>query len=91
MEVEVKLYGQLRRYRPRDIPGAAHHPFKVILEAGTTTVSLAKDLGIPEGMVNATAVNGEAADPDVILQNGDKVSLFPPSAGGSYSKLKSSF
>ena len=83
MEVEVKLYGQLRRYRPRDIAGAAHHPFNHLLEAGATAVTLAKDLGIPDGLVNATAVNGEAAGPDIILQDGDKVGLFPPSAGGS--------
>ena len=85
MQVEVKLYGLLRRYRPEDAPGERHHPFAYHIPAGTTAVALAKVLGIPEGMVNATAVNGEAADPDTTLQNGDKVSLFPPSAGGQYS------
>jgi len=82
VEIEVKLYGQLRRYRPEDMPGARHHPFSFTVSEGTTAVTLATMLGIPEGMVNATAVNGEAANPDIILQANDKVSLFPPSAGG---------
>jgi molybdopterin converting factor small subunit len=33
-------------------------------------------------LVNAVAVNGEAAVDDVILQDGDEVRFFPPSAGG---------
>jgi len=82
LQIEVKLYGQLRRYRPQEMPGAKHHPFPYTIHAGTTAVTLAKSLGIPEGLVNATAVNGEAVDPETTLQAGDKVSLFPPSAGG---------
>lgn len=82
MQVEVKLYGQLRRYRPEEAPGARHHPFTYFISEGATAVTIAAALGIPDGLVNATAVNGEAAEPDTPLQEGDKVSLFPPSAGG---------
>lgn len=82
MEVEVKLYGSIRRYRPATAAGAPHHPFDVTLPDGATTTSLAELLAIPEGLVNAAAVNGEAVAPDTPLQPGDKVSLFPPAAGG---------
>ncbi|GIK57899.1 MAG: MoaD/ThiS family protein [Chloroflexi bacterium] len=82
MEIEVKLYGQLRRYRPEGATGAAHQPFAWPLTAGDTAVSLAQALGIPDGLVNAVAVNGTAVQPDTPLHPGDKVSLFPPSAGG---------
>ncbi|HRQ40160.1 MAG TPA: MoaD/ThiS family protein [Chloroflexota bacterium] len=82
MEVEVKLYGQLRRYRPEGVAGAPHQPFKWLLVGGTA-VSLAHELGIPDGLVNAVAVNGTAVDLDTPLHAADKVSLFPPSAGGN--------
>lgn len=82
IDVEVKLYGQLRRYRPEGVTGAAHQPFVWQLAAGDTAVSLAHTLGIPDGLVNAVAVNGTAVPPDAFLHPGDKISLFPPSAGG---------
>lgn len=82
MEIEVKLYGQLRRYRPEGAPGAAHQPFVWQLAGGDTAVTLAHDLGIPDGLVNAVSVNGTAVDLTASLRPGDKVSLFPPSAGG---------
>jgi molybdopterin converting factor small subunit len=83
MEVEVKLYAALRRYRPAAAPGAPHHPFTLSLADGATVATLARQLGIPEGMVNAAAVNDEAVEPSFALHDGDQVGLFPPTAGGS--------
>lgn len=84
MEVEVKLYAVLRRYRPETAGGAMHHPFVVSLPAGATIASLTELLEIPEDLVTAAALNDGAVDVDTRLQDGDKVGLFPPSAGGSY-------
>lgn len=83
MKVEVKLYGMLRANRPAAASGAPHHPFDITLLAGATAVHLAKQLGIEEGLVTAVAINGETAELDTLLREGDQVSLFPPSAGGS--------
>jgi molybdopterin converting factor small subunit len=83
MEVEVKLYAALRRYRPATAPGAPHHPFSLSLSDGDTVAALARHLGIPEGMINAAAVNNEAVEPSLALHDGDQVALFPPTAGGS--------
>jgi molybdopterin converting factor small subunit len=83
MEVEVKLYAALRRYRPAAAPGAPHHPFTLSLADGATVATLMTELGIPERMINAAAVNDEAVEPSLTLQDGDRVSLFPPTAGGS--------
>lgn len=83
MEVEVKLYGTLRQHRPQTAVGAPHHPFSLTVAPGTTITALAAKLGIPEGLVNAAAVNGQSVDADTVLQAGDSVNLFPPSAGGS--------
>lgn len=87
MNVEVKLYGSLRRFRPK-ISSAVrkgnmpHHPFGFELSEGATVLSLVSRLGIPEGMLTAAAVNGEAVDVTSRLREGDEVGLFPPTAGG---------
>jgi sulfur carrier protein ThiS len=82
VEVEVKLYGSIRHYRPPTAAGAPHHPFTMTVPGGATTTTLAELLFIPEGLVSAAAVNGEAVSHGTILKEGDKVSLFPPAAGG---------
>ena len=82
MQVEVKLYGVLRKKRPQGIGGAPHHPFTVELSVGATVVELVQQLGIPKGTLNGAAVNGTAGDLTVALKDGDKINLFPPTAGG---------
>ena len=82
IKVTVKLYGVLRKHRPAGTPGAAHHAFELDLQNGSTIAELAADLGINAGSFSAVAINGEAASEDTLLQDGDEVRLFPPSAGG---------
>ncbi|MBP6017358.1 MAG: MoaD/ThiS family protein [Candidatus Promineofilum sp.] len=82
MKVEVRLYGSLRRYRPATADGSPHQPFAFALSAGSSIDDLGRHLGLPEGLVSAAAVNGEAVENSIILREGDRVSLFPPSAGG---------
>ncbi len=83
LRVEVRLYGSLRRYRPAADAGAAHQPFMADVASGATVDLLSEALGIPEGFVSAAAVNGEAVESSAVLNDGDKISFFPPSAGGS--------
>jgi molybdopterin converting factor small subunit len=71
----------LRRYRPEN-SGALPAAFVVTQPPGATVDSLAAALGIPDGFVSAAAVNDEAVDSATPLRDGDRVSLFPPSAGG---------
>ncbi len=82
MKVEVKLYGILRANRPA-VAGAPHHPFEITLEEGATAVHIIHQLGLEEGLVTAVAINSETAELDTVLQEGDQISFFPPSAGGS--------
>jgi molybdopterin converting factor small subunit len=82
LRVEVRLYGALRRFRPADLDGAPHNPFGFALPLGGTVETLAAALGIPDGFVSAAAVNDEAVENIAPLRDGDRVSLFPPSAGG---------
>ncbi len=83
MELTVKLYGILRRYRPETAEGAPHHPFPISLPENSTLHDLIDLLQIKDGVVNATAVNGEAVNQDTRLHDGDTISLFPPAAGGA--------
>lgn len=85
MKVEVRLYGSLRRYRPSAADGPAHLPFAVALPAGSSVDDLGRQLGLPEGLVSAAAVNDEAVENSAVLRQGDRVSLFPPAAGGCLS------
>jgi molybdopterin converting factor small subunit len=79
MKVEVRLYGALRRYRPA---GAPHAPFVIELPPTATIDGLGRRLGIPDGLISAAAVNDEAVEDATPLRDGDRVALFPPSAGG---------
>lgn len=85
MKVEVRLYGSLRRYRPSTVDDPSHLSFAVALPAGSSVDDLGRQLGLPEGLVSAAAVNGEAVEDSVVLREGDRVGLFPPSAGGCLS------
>ncbi len=83
VKVEVKLYGMLRANRPAGAAGASHQPFDITLQTGATAVQAANYLGIDEGVLTAIAINGQTAELDTVLHDGDQLSLFPPSAGGS--------
>jgi molybdopterin converting factor small subunit len=81
MKVEVRLYGALRRYRPAGAP-ANQLSFLVELPPDSTIDELSRHLGIADGFVSAAAVNDEAVESSAGLHDGDRVGLFPPSAGG---------
>jgi molybdopterin converting factor small subunit len=82
MEITVKLYGMLRRNRPASAPGAPHHPFQFSISENSTIADLVRLLEMKDGVVNGSAVNGDAANMDSPLHEGDTISLFPPAAGG---------
>jgi hypothetical protein len=56
-----------------------------VAEAATAQ-DVAHMLGIADGFINATAVNGTTAPSTTTLRDNDKISLFPPSAGGTSSE-----
>lgn len=82
MQVEVKLYGRLRRYRPKSAGGALHHPFLIDVAGPTPIADLAAQLRIPDGLVTAASLNGDAVEVTAVARPDDKIGLFPPSAGG---------
>jgi len=79
VEVEVRFYASLRRYRP-GVPLDGSE--RVLLPPGSTVRELLAGLGIPAEEVHTTFVNRRVMAPEALLQAGDRVDLFPAIAGG---------
>ncbi len=80
MQVLVKLYASLRRYRPEIALGQA---FACTVPDKATVGQLALDaLRLPAEEVAITLVNGVYRSRDYPLSDGDQVALWPPIAGG---------
>lgn len=75
MPIQLKCYANLDTFQPKN--GDA---FDIL--PGETVGALEVRLGIPEGEVTLRFVNGRAVEPDAVLQDGDRVGLFPPVGGG---------
>jgi molybdopterin converting factor small subunit len=74
MELEIKLFASLRKFDPQQE--------KIELKDGTTVLDFIKQIGIPVSEVAIVLVNGRHANLEQALHDGEKISLFPPIAGG---------
>lgn len=79
MTLSVKLFATLTKYLP---PGAEKKTAILTLDDGATTDDLVARLGIPDGHVHLTLIDGKHAEKGTPLHDGAVVSLFPPIAGG---------
>ncbi len=52
------------------------------IEESTTINDLMIDLGIPHDIVKLIFINGKKQDRNYIIQDKDRVGLFPPVGGG---------
>ena len=77
MRVTVELQAYLEQYSP---DGQA--VFEYTLPDGATVQTLVRQLSVPEEMASVIVLNGRSADLDDPLQNGDRLILIPPLAGG---------
>lgn len=76
--VRVRLFADLRRFLPRGTDGPLHYT----LRAGATVTDLLAAIGLPsEGEVTA-GLNGDLAQRDTLLHDGDELVLFSPMEGG---------
>lgn len=79
MKVEVRLFSGLEEY----VPGTKFgQPLLVEITDNFSGRALLKKLDIPEKMVFTILVNGVHKNPDEILSDGDRISIFPPVGGG---------
>jgi len=77
-KVELRLFGHLREYLPtQGQPGV-----QMDVPEGFTLQDLIEKLGIPPSDPKIVLVNGVHAPKEQLLQEDDRVSIFPPIAGG---------
>jgi len=78
MLIELRVYTGLEKYL-----GISHgEKMPVAIDGATTIRDILLRYNIPAGEVTAALVNGLHKTLDYCLQDGDRVSLFPPVGGG---------
>lgn len=79
MTIELRLFGGLRRYLPK---GGEGFSCLIDMKTGSTVDDLLNKVSIPRETLKVILVNALHADNGQVLKEGDKVSVFPPVAGG---------
>lgn len=80
MNIEVRLFAQLRKYLPR---GSSQGSARIDMPDGATIADALAELGIPASAANMTLVDGShEANVRQRLKDGCTLSVFPPMAGG---------
>jgi len=77
MQIELRIFGNLREY----VKGS-ENPLSITVHKDATIVDLLKVAGIPLEEANVIFVNARQAHAHSLLQEGDRVGIFPPSGGG---------
>ena len=78
VSVRVSLFADLRRFLPLGHDG----PLTFTLPAGATVADLLAAIGIPAESEVTPGLNGELAQRDTALHDGDDLVLFSPMEGG---------
>ncbi len=78
MQVTFCAFGDLRRYTPGRV-----ERMSVEIDAETTVRQLLDSVGVPWEEVGLVVVNGQLADEQTTLGEGDKVEVFSPIGGGA--------
>ncbi len=76
--VRLTLFADLRRYLQRGQEG----PLRLSLASGATVADLLTAAGIPAEDEITAGRNGELAQRETVLQDGDDLVLFSPMEGG---------
>ena len=80
MRIELRLYASLARFMPDEKGGSGANTLEV--DEGTTISDLLEALKVPPNAVKLIFLNGIHAQGDQVLNDGDRVGIFPPVAGG---------
>jgi len=80
MKIELSLFASLGQYAPEKTGGHSSRLLEVA--EGTTITGLIKGLKLPVDKVKMIFLNGLHATGDEVLNDGDRVGVFPPVAGG---------
>lgn len=77
MKVRVELQAYLEQYSPD-----GETVFDCELPEGSSVKDLVRKLGVPEELASVVIVSDANVDLSHVLQDGDRVTLIPPLAGG---------
>lgn len=78
MQVEVRLYATLRRF----VPSASDGVVAFETPEGSTVSDVIANLSVDPGEVHILMVNGRSSPLHKVLQEGDRLGLFPALGGG---------
>ena len=84
MRIEVRLFANLAAFLP---PHGRDGVAEFEIPDGSTVADVTRQLGIPPDLARVVLVNGRDAGSEAPLAPRDVVTLFPPLAGGSPSRL----
>lgn len=76
MRIDVKLYGELKKYAP-----GGQTQFRLTLQPGATLEAFLKQFFIPDGR-HVALINGRRATQATRFKDGDTLVLIPPISGG---------
>ena len=79
VRVEVRVFATLRRYLGEE---DLQEVLPIQLAPGSTVADLIARLDIPAHEVKVVFINHRAVPPDRVLEEGDRVGIFPLVAGG---------
>jgi molybdopterin synthase sulfur carrier subunit len=79
MKINLNLYASLTEYLPDKARG---NPNVLELPAGTTIKQLIEQLHIPPDTPRIIFLNGVHSPLEALLNDGDRLGMFPPLAGG---------
>jgi len=77
MKLRVELQAYLQQYSPNDTD-----VFDYEMPDGSTTGDLIHKLGVPEDLASVIIVSDTNANASHRLNDGDRITLVPPLAGG---------
>jgi sulfur carrier protein ThiS len=83
VRVEVHLHADLERYAP----GGRRGVISLVLPIGAQVADVLREVALPGDRRILIGLNGAAAQPEQVLDDGARIDLVPPIAGGSFSSV----
>jgi len=80
MKIEIKLLTQMKKYLPD--PDVAGNTRSLEIREKATVREMFLELGIPVDMPKVILRNDRQGRLDDVLDDGDKITVFPPVGGG---------
>ena len=77
--IEVRVYATLRKYLGEE---DQQEVLEIAMAPGSTVADLIMQLNLPAHEVKVVFINHRAVLPDRVLEEGDRVGIFPLVAGG---------